>query len=81
MNPRLVTPTLLFAIGVLPIAARAQTDEVATTIARARVRAEESRWQAIPWHESLTEALAVAQRQRRPVFLFGYDGIADTGLC
>ena len=93
MNPRLLVPTpsarirllavalVISAIGLPPAGLAAQADPIGATLERARVRPDESRWQAIPWHTSLTEALAIAQREQRPVFLFGYDGIADTGLC
>ena len=88
MNPRLLVPTPLARIRLLAVALvlsgtglAAQDDPIGATLERARVRADESRWHAIPWHTSLTEALAIAQREQRPVFLFGYDGIADTGLC
>ena len=89
MNPPLVVATplagirrLLAAALLLPPAGlAAQADALAATLERARVRPDESRWLAIPWHTSLTEALATAQREQRPVFLFGYDGVADTGLC
>ena len=84
---RLLVPTPLAGIRRVALLAAlgpglaAQADPIGATLERARVRPDESRWQAIPWHTSLTEALATAQREQRPVFLFGYDGVADTGLC
>jgi hypothetical protein len=51
------------------------------TIARIRATDAEERWRLIPWRDSLVEAFAVARKERKPVFFFGYDGILDTGNC
>ncbi len=59
----------------------AQDLDLATCLDEVRPRAEEERWRAIPWSTSVTDTLARAKAEHRAVFLFGYDGLLDTGNC
>ena len=71
---------VLLACSPLPAQA-SRPDPVAEGLTRARPLAAEERWKALAWRTSLAEALAESQTCGKPVFLFGYDGVADTGLC
>ncbi len=49
--------------------------ETATAILRfIRPRPEELSWQAIPWQTSIPDAIAIAQRERKPVLLWAMNG-------
>jgi hypothetical protein len=53
---------------------------------QARVRAwqptpAERRWEQIGWAKDIRDALQVAKRARRPVFLFTHDGRLSVGRC
>ncbi len=77
---------LLFVVVATVVTAQAtpkceERCDVSAALSRARPRADEERWRLIPFGDSLVEALAIAKRERRPVFFFGYDGILDNGYC
>lgn len=38
-------------------------------------------WRKIPWADSLPGAARVAEREKRPLFLFSHEGNIDTGRC
>ncbi len=78
--PRRALALVLLA-GSLLRAQDSRPDPIAEGLARARPLAAEERWKALAWRTSLTEALAESRDCGKPVFLFGYDGVADTGLC
>jgi hypothetical protein len=44
-------------------------------------RSDDRAWQKIPWVASLPEAIRLAGREGRPVFLFTHDGNLETGRC
>jgi hypothetical protein len=52
---------------------------------RERVRqvkqSDTTAWQKVPWAASLVEARAASAREKRPLFLFTYDGNIETGRC
>ena len=43
-------------------------------------RAEAS-WTLVPWRHSLTDALAEAKKEGKPVYLFVIDGDVESGRC
>ena len=49
-------------------------DPIETALRASRTTADEDRWRAIPWRESLTDTLAEAKKNEQPVVLFGADG-------
>ncbi len=38
-------------------------------------------WRRIPWSATVPEAVRLARREGRPLFLFSHDGNIDTGRC
>jgi hypothetical protein len=42
---------------------------------------EVNAWRKIPWTASLLAARRTSEREKRPVFLFTYDGNIETGRC
>ena len=55
-------------------------DELTARAQAIRPRADELKWQQIPWLRGLEQAQRVARRERRPIFLFvsAYDPL---GRC
>jgi hypothetical protein len=64
---------LLLAVGLTP-------DEIRTRAAELRAGDAEG-WRAIPWVASVPEASALAAKEKRPLFIFSYEGNLDTGRC
>jgi hypothetical protein len=57
-------------------------DEAAIRKQIERMRATEvNAWRKIPWTESLLAARRTSEREKRPIFLFTYDGNLSTGRC
>lgn len=77
--------TLLVLACPVPAGSGAQDlaiqDPLAKAMAEIAPRSDEERWRLIPWSTSLTDTLEQARESGRPVFLFGYDGVLDTGNC
>ena len=72
------------AIGVamLAVAAAAQQDiDLDTAFAAAQPPLQEARWTLVPWRHSLTDALAEAKRDHKPVYVFVNDGDVESGRC
>ncbi len=67
--------------AILLLLVLGQTDPLEEALARVRPRPEEERWRLIPFLPSLQKAFEAASRENKPVFLFGYDGVLDTGNC
>jgi hypothetical protein len=57
------------------------SEAVAPALFAARLTPAEERWGLIPWRESLTDTLAEAEREQRPVFLLGADGDLWSDNC
>jgi hypothetical protein len=76
-----ILPVTLLALAAVAQAPPEPDDPIVAAIERARVTADESRWLAIPWLLSLTDAIAHAKETGKPLFLFGYDGVAESGYC
>ncbi|MCA8966688.1 MAG: hypothetical protein H6838_08355 [Planctomycetes bacterium] len=49
--------------------------------AAARPPLAEARWTLVPWRHSLTDALAEAKANNKPVYLFVNDGDVESGRC
>jgi hypothetical protein len=64
---------LLLALGLTP-------DEIRTRAAELRT-ADADGWRAIPWVASIPEAVALAAKEKRPLFVFSFEGNLDTGRC
>jgi hypothetical protein len=57
-------------------------DEAAIRKQIERIKESEvSTWRKIPWTASLLAARRASEREKRPVFLFTYDGNIETGRC
>ncbi len=44
-------------------------------------RSRVSHWERIPWAASLVEARRLSQDEKRPLFLFSFEGNLKTGNC
>ena len=78
--------TLLVGIsaGVRPAAAEVavrDADWVKQRVARWQPTAAEKRWESIGWATGLGDALRLAKKHNRPVFLFTLDGKMSVGRC
>lgn len=49
-------------------------DTAAAMLRFVRPRPEELSWQAIPWQTSIPAAIAIAERERKPVLLWAMNG-------
>jgi hypothetical protein len=56
-------------------------DPIEAALQASRTTADENRWRAIPWRESLTDTLAEAKKNEQQVFLFGADGDLWSANC
>ncbi|MFT5106729.1 MAG: hypothetical protein ACI9UA_002355 [Pseudoalteromonas tetraodonis] len=54
---------------------------VAEKIAELQPKPEEKRLDQIGWASDIRQALALAEKHRRPVFLFTHDGRINLGRC
>jgi len=43
--------------------------------------AREKRWESVGWAKDLRDALGLAKKHNRPVFLFTLDGRMNVGRC
>ena len=64
---------LLLALALSPEEMRARAAELR--------RGDADAWRALPWLPSLPEAIALAAREKRPLFVFSFEGNLDTGRC
>jgi len=76
---RWFVPLLLAAAGAAQ-AAPAEFDVEAAFAAALPPRAE-ANWTLVPWRHSLTDALAEATKEKKPVYLFVNDGDVESGRC
>jgi hypothetical protein len=76
---RAVTLLLLVVAQAPP---RSPFDHLKARAARLLPTKDQLRFQDIPWVHDLAEAQAVAQKENRPIFLWGYGGRGrpDNGL-
>ena len=56
-------------------------EAVQQRVAELQPRAEEKRFDEIGWAKDIREALRLAERHKRPVFLFTHDGRMNIGRC
>jgi hypothetical protein len=76
-------------VGVLSVAVLATmfisvalSDEAAVRKQIERIKdSEVNAWRKIPWTPSLLAARRASEREKRPIFLFTYDGNIATGRC
>jgi hypothetical protein len=64
---------LLLALGLTP-------QEIRDKAADLR-KGDAEGWRAIPWVASVPEAVALAKKEDRPLFVFSFEGNLDTGRC
>jgi hypothetical protein len=76
---RWFVPLLLAAAGAAQDAPRAF--DLDTAFAAALPPRTEANWTLIPWRHSLTDALAEAKKDQKPVYLFVNDGDVESGRC
>jgi len=89
MRSSLLFSLVHLSLVLSPLALRAQDAPVAAPVpfdldaafAAAMPPVDEARWTLIPWRHSLTDALAEAKAQKRPIYLFVNDGDVDSGRC
>ena len=60
---------------------RAQFERVERLVRQWQPTAEERRFDEIGWANGLREAVGLARRHARPVFLFTHDGHMNVGRC
>ncbi|HEY7327135.1 MAG TPA: hypothetical protein VH592_05835 [Gemmataceae bacterium] len=74
---------LLFVVALAAILVSvALSDEAAIHKQIERIKDNEVKaWRKIPWTASLLAARRASEREKRPVFLFTYDGNIETGRC
>lgn len=72
-------PLLLAAAGAAQAAPPAFDLDAA--FAAAQPPRAEATWTLIPWRHSLTDALAEAKKDQKPVYLFVNDGDVESGRC
>ena len=60
---------------------RAQFERVERRVRRWQPTAEERRFDEIGWAADIREAIHLARRLGRPVFLFTHDGHMNVGRC
>ncbi|MCA8951931.1 MAG: hypothetical protein KDE27_20650 [Planctomycetes bacterium] len=80
MTPR-ASFVVFVAVSVAVAAVRAQTPDLDAEFAAAQPPTAESLWTLVPWRHSLTEALAEAKRDHKPIYLFVNDGDVESGRC
>ncbi|MCX6366120.1 MAG: hypothetical protein NTX57_05360 [Armatimonadetes bacterium] len=56
-------------------------EQVTTTVKAWQPTAQERTWEKIGWAASLQDALMLAKREKRLVFLFTLDGRMQRGRC
>jgi len=66
---------------VAPPAAPPPPFDLDAAFAAAQPPLAEARWTLVPWRHSLTEALAEATADNKPVYLFVNDGDVESGRC
>lgn len=72
----------LAAVLAALIVSAAAGDEAAIRKQIERIKDREvNAWRKIPWTASLLAARRASEREKKPVFLFTYDGNIDTGRC
>jgi hypothetical protein len=74
----LVTPA---AGADTPEALRSQFEQVERRVRQWQPTAEERRFDEIGWAADIREAIRLARRLGRPVFLFTHDGHMNVGRC
>ncbi|HZT42958.1 MAG TPA: hypothetical protein VFA07_12390 [Chthonomonadaceae bacterium] len=83
MQQRYLTGLALLG-GVLSVAGAGVTRDlpwVRQRVQQWQPTARERRWEDIGWAQGLREALRLASRHQRPVFLFTHDGHLNVGRC
>jgi hypothetical protein len=76
----LVIAGIVFA-PAKPARADLPPDEVARRVRAWQPTASERRWEQIGWARDIRDALRIAKRTDRPVFLFTHDGRLSVGRC
>lgn len=71
---------LLAGIGVTARAAMPPA-EVEQRVRAWQPTAHERRWEQVGWAKDIRDALRIARRTNRPVFLFTHDGRLGIGRC
>lgn len=56
-------------------------EQVRRQVARVAMTPAETAWLGVHWVTDLSQALELARRTRRPVFLMANDGRIDLGRC
>jgi hypothetical protein len=73
---------LLMAVLTASTALAAERDEAAIRKQIEQIKESDvNAWRKIPWTASLLAARRVAECEKRPIFLFTYDGNIETGRC
>jgi hypothetical protein len=72
----------LAAVLAAMIVSAAAGDEAAIRRQIERIKDHEvNAWRKVPWTASLVAARRAGEREKRPIFLFTYDGNLSTGRC
>jgi hypothetical protein len=71
---------MAFAAVCASAAPNAEPDIISRRIAQLKSPAAQA-WTKISWAASLLDARRSGREERRPVFLFSYEGNLDTGRC
>ena len=81
MHSKIAT-TLVALFGAALVNAGSNPDPVWIAKRVAEIKKAETPASArIPWVATLLDARQISQQERRPVFLFSYEGRLDTGRC
>ncbi|MFQ3593320.1 MAG: hypothetical protein SNJ82_09055 [Gemmataceae bacterium] len=64
---------MLLALALTPEEIRARAAQLRGGDAEA--------WRTIPWAASVPEAVSLAAKEKRPLFVFSFEGNLDTGRC
>ena len=67
VRPHMLNPDLRYGSSL-------DTETVQTILQLVRPRPEELGWQAIPWQTRIPDAVEIAARERKPVFLWAMNG-------
>jgi hypothetical protein len=73
---------LFVALLAALLVSAAVADEAAIHKQIERIKDNEvNAWRKIPWTASLLAARRASEREKRPIFLFTYDGNIESGRC
>ncbi len=81
MKLRITLAAAFFVVAFTTPGGSTESGPIEKVLKTVRPRAAEQRWRLVPWHTSLSRAFAVAKKQGKPLFFFGYDGVLGSGNC